>query len=101
MFQEKWVLARMELDASKASPALRTAIAALNESFDRLEAARAVFTADDLRMAGWGEMHPEPKNRRAQIEAESDFRKTQVAVAQRCAAGSSRPHGEGCNVCGL
>jgi hypothetical protein len=95
--------ARTELDAAKASPALGTAIAALNESFDRLEAARAVFTADDLRMAEWSEMHPEPKNRRAlkkhwrkwremqaattsvswkaQIEAETDFQKAQVAVA--------------------
>jgi hypothetical protein len=94
---------RMDLDASKASPALRTAVTALNESSDRLEAAKAVFTADDLKMAEWSEMHPEPKNRRAlkkhwrkwremqaattsiswrvQIDAETDFQKAQVAVA--------------------
>ena len=58
----------LAMSAAKASPALRTAVAALNESFDRLEAAKAVFAADDLKMAEWTELHPEPnpKNKRAQ-----------------------------------
>ena len=56
------------MSAAKAGPELRTAVAALNESFDRLAAANAKFTADDLKMAEWSELHPEPnpKNKRAQ-----------------------------------
>jgi hypothetical protein len=93
----------LALSAAKASPTLRTAVTALNESSDRLEAAKAVFTADDLKMAEWSELHPEPKNRRAQkkhwrkwrevrevtvdeswaaqLEAEEDFRNALIAVA--------------------
>ena len=102
----------LALSAAKASPALRTAVAALNESFDRLEAAKAVFAADDLKMVEWSELHPEPnpKNRRAQkkywrrwrdarevtvddswaaqLEAERDFQNAQVAVAN----AESRDH---------
>jgi hypothetical protein len=43
----------LALSAAKASPELRTAVAALNESFARLEVAKAGFTADDLEMANW------------------------------------------------
>ncbi len=92
-----------EIDKAKASPELQAAIAALNESFDRLEAAQAVFKADDLKMVEWSENNPRPKKGRAlkkywrkwremrdstagvsweaQIEAETDFRIAQVAVA--------------------
>jgi len=45
----------LALSAAKASPALRTAITALNESSDRLKAAKVVFEADDLRMVEWSE----------------------------------------------
>ena len=92
------------LDASKASPALRDAVVALRESHERLEAAKARFTADDLKMAEWHELNPEPTNRRArkrwrrkwqdmqdatageswaaQLEAEKDFHACQMAVAK-------------------
>jgi hypothetical protein len=39
------------LDSSKASPVLRDAIIALRESHESLEAARARFVADDLKVA--------------------------------------------------
>jgi len=45
----------LALSAAKASPALRTAITTLNESSDRLKAAKVVFEADDLRMVEWSE----------------------------------------------
>jgi hypothetical protein len=86
------------------SPALRDAVVALRESHERLEAAKARFTADDLKMAEWHELNPEPTNRRArkkwrrkwqdmqdatageswaaQIEAKKDFHSHQMAVAK-------------------
>jgi hypothetical protein len=94
------------LDVPEASPALRDAVVALRESHDLLEAAKAKFTADDMKMAEWSELHPEPspKNRRAQkkywrrwrdvrgvtvdeswaaqLEAEEDFNACQMAVAK-------------------
>jgi hypothetical protein len=92
------------LGVSEASPALRDAVVALRESHERLEAAKARFTADDLKMFEWRELNPEPTNRRAQkrwrrkwrdtqdatageswaaqIEAEKDFNAHQMAVAQ-------------------
>jgi hypothetical protein len=83
----------LALSAAKASPELRTAVAALNESFARLEVAKAVFTADDLEMANWRarKRYNRLWNERraltvdiswaAQMEAEKDFQKAQVAVA--------------------
>jgi len=90
------------LDASKASPALRDAVVALRESHERLRLAKARFTADDLKMAEWHELNPEPTNRRArkrwrrkwqdmqdatvgeswaaQLEAEKDFKAAVAAV---------------------
>jgi hypothetical protein len=94
---------REALDGSKASPALRTAFTALDEANDRLTAAQARFTADDLKMVEWRANNPGPAERRAkkrhwrkwremqdaivgkswdaQLEAERDFRKCQMAVA--------------------
>ncbi len=92
------------LDASEASPALRDAVVALRESHDRLEAAKARFTADDLKVAEWRANNPESPGRRAQkrywrkwremrdateeeswaaqLEAEKDFQNCQIAVAK-------------------
>src|SRR5882724_10833199 len=94
----------LALSAAKASPALRTAITALNESSDRLKAAKVVFEADDLRMVEWSENHPKPKNGRALkkhwrkwrdqqiattsvswkalLDVEKDFRDAMIAVAR-------------------
>jgi hypothetical protein len=81
-------------------------VIALRESHERLEAAKAKFIADDMKMAEWSELHPEPnrKNRRAQkkywnrwrdmrgitvdeswaaqLAAENDFNACQMAVAK-------------------
>jgi hypothetical protein len=91
------------LDPSKASPALRTAVKALGESHDRLEAAKARFIADDAKLANWDSSHPKPSSKRglkrwsrkwrenrdaveseswaAQLAAEKDFQAAQLAVA--------------------
>jgi hypothetical protein len=53
------------LDGSKASPELCDAVVDLRESHDRLEAAKARVTADDLKMVEWAELNPEPNDRRA------------------------------------
>jgi hypothetical protein len=95
---------RKPLDAAKASPALRAAVRALDDSNDRLTAAKARFEADDLKMVEWRELNPKPTNGRAlkrwwrkwrdhhdatvcdswdaQLEAERDFRTCQMAVAK-------------------
>ena len=115
----------LAMSAAKASPELRTAVAALNESFDLLEAAKAVFTADDLKMAEWTELHPEPnpKNKRAQkkywrrwraarevtggrklgraVGSRGEFPRCESGRSERSVAGLSRRYGEGCNVGGL
>jgi hypothetical protein len=92
------------LDASKASPALRAAVRALDEANDRLTAAKARFDQADKNMAAWTEDNPEPAGKRAykrwarrwrerqdaivgeswdaQLEAERDFRTCQMAVAK-------------------
>lgn len=92
------------LDASKASPALRAAIVDLRESHDRLEAAKARFTADDLTVSEWEANNPRPASKRAikrwarkwrdyrdgaeydswraQLAAEKDFAAAQLAVAR-------------------
>jgi hypothetical protein len=92
------------LDPANASPALRAAAIAMDEAHDRLKAAKAWFTADDLKMAEWRELNPEPTNSRAkkkwrrkwrdtqdatageswatQLEAEKDFHAQQIAVAK-------------------
>jgi hypothetical protein len=53
------------LDASAASPALHDAVVALRESHDRLEAAKARFTADDSKVEEWRANNPEPAGKRA------------------------------------
>src|SRR5712664_2758638 len=63
----------LALSAAKASPALRTAVAALNESFDRLEAAKAVFAADDLKMVEWSELHPRSEEHTSELQSRSDL----------------------------
>ncbi len=95
---------RDSVDASKASPALRTAVKALGESHDSLEAAKARFNADDAKLLAWEDDNPEPKGKRArkrwarrwrenrgdvvgeswaaQLEAEKHFRAAQFVVAK-------------------
>jgi hypothetical protein len=92
------------LDAPEASPALHDAVVALHESHERLEAAKARFTADDLKMVEWRSNNPEPAGGRAkkrywrkwremqaateeeswhaQLEAQKDFEAAQMAVAR-------------------
>jgi hypothetical protein len=91
-------------DASKASPALRAAVRALDEAHERLKAAKARFVADDLKVAEWQANNPAPLKGRAhkrwvrkwreyrdavagggwaaQIEAEEDFRAALMVVAK-------------------
>jgi hypothetical protein len=54
------------LDPANASPALRAAAIALDEAHERLKAAKARFTADDLKAFEWRELNPKPTNWRAQ-----------------------------------
>jgi hypothetical protein len=92
------------LDASKASPALRAAVRALDEAHERLKAAKAQFVADDLKVAEWQANNPTPLKGRAhkrwvrkwreyrdatagegwrgQVEAEDDFRSALMVVAK-------------------
>jgi hypothetical protein len=65
---------------SEASPALRDAVVSLRESHDRLEAAKACFAADDLKMAEWRDHNPEPVGRRAQKRYWRKWRETQDAT---------------------
>jgi hypothetical protein len=91
------------LDPSKASPALRAAVQALDEANDRLTAAKARFIADDAKLADWDTGHPKPSSKRglkrwyrkwrenrdamvseswaAQLAAEEDFKAAQLVVA--------------------
>ena len=92
------------LDASKASPALRAAVRALDDAHERLKAAKARFVTDDLKVAEWRANNPAPLKGRArkrwvrkwreyqdategpswqaQLEAEDNFRDAQMAVAK-------------------
>jgi hypothetical protein len=91
------------LDGSKASPALRAAVRALDEVNDRLTAAKAKFDEADMKMAAWTEANPEPEGKRplkrwsrrwrevhdatlgdtwdAQLALEKEYWTCQVAVA--------------------
>jgi hypothetical protein len=57
-------------------------VIALRESHERLEAAKAKFTADDMKMFEWSELHLEPnaKNRRAQKKSWRRWRDMQDAT---------------------
>jgi hypothetical protein len=92
------------LDASKASPALRSAVVDLRESHESLEAAKAIFNEADMKMAAWDNDNPQPAGKRAykrwarrfhdareaivgeswdaQIDAERHFEAAQMAVAR-------------------
>ncbi|QWG16114.1 hypothetical protein KMZ68_13780 [Bradyrhizobium sediminis] len=96
------------LDSSKASPALRAAVIALAESSEAVEAAKALVVADDAKIKAWVAENPRPHSRRgkkrwqrkygdarfsimekswdARMNAETDFRKKQMAVAEIQAA---------------
>jgi hypothetical protein len=65
---------------SKASPALHDAVVALRESHDRLEAAKARFTADDQKMAEWMDNNPEPAGKRAKKRHWRKWRETHDAT---------------------
>jgi hypothetical protein len=51
--------------AGKASPALREAMIELNAAHKELEAAKARFLADDMKMTEWDKANPEPQGKRA------------------------------------
>jgi hypothetical protein len=93
----------LQCSTGKASPALREALIELDAAHTALEAAKARFLADDLKMVEWDKANPEPQGKRAkrrhvrkwnevreatvreswdaQLAAEDRFQYARVAVA--------------------
>jgi hypothetical protein len=88
------------VNPSNISPALRTAARALDDAHERLKAATAANDGADELFEAWEREHPSPESKRGRkrwikkanayhrrvMDAESDFRAAQIAVAKVPAA---------------
>jgi hypothetical protein len=104
----------LQCSTGKASPALREALIELDAAHTALEAAKARFLADDMKMVEWDKANPEPQGKRAkrrhvrkwnevreatvreswdaQLAAEDRFQYARVAVANVAPQGQSDLH---------